>query len=74
MKADTTVPYGVVAHAMVVLQRAGADKVGLLTDPERPAPRSRESRDRSATGRIRCTAFSARKYRAGILFGAAARR
>jgi len=39
VKADTTVPYGVVAHAMVVLQRAGADKVGLLTDPERPAPR-----------------------------------
>ncbi|HTB30324.1 MAG TPA: protein TolR [Steroidobacteraceae bacterium] len=39
VKADTTVPYGAVAHAMVVLQRAGADKVGLLTDPERPAPR-----------------------------------
>ena len=38
VKADTSVPYGVVAHAMVVLQRAGADKVGLLTDPERPAP------------------------------------
>jgi biopolymer transport protein TolR len=30
VKADTT---------MVILQRAGADKVGLLTDPERPAPR-----------------------------------
>jgi biopolymer transport protein TolR len=40
VKADTTVPYGAVAHAMVVLQRAGADKVGLLTDPERPAPRA----------------------------------
>src|ERR1700728_261432 len=39
VKADTTVPYGAVAHAMVILQRAGADKVGLLTDPERPAPR-----------------------------------
>jgi biopolymer transport protein TolR len=39
VKADTTVPYGAVAHAMVVLQRAGADKVGLLTDPERLAPR-----------------------------------
>ncbi len=37
VKADTTVPYGNVAHAMVLLQRAGADKVGLLTDPERPA-------------------------------------
>jgi biopolymer transport protein TolR len=40
IRADTTVPYGTVAHAMVLLQRAGADKVGLLTDPERlPAPR-----------------------------------
>src|SRR5271155_444389 len=39
VKADTSVPYGAVAHAMVLLQRAGADKVGLLTDPERPAPR-----------------------------------
>jgi biopolymer transport protein TolR len=39
VKADTTVPYGAVAHAMVLLQRAGADKVGLLTDPERvPLP------------------------------------
>jgi biopolymer transport protein TolR len=35
VKADTTVAYGAVAHAMVLLQRAGADKVGLLTDPER---------------------------------------
>jgi len=24
---------------MVLLQRAGADKVGLLMDPDRPAPR-----------------------------------
>jgi biopolymer transport protein TolR len=39
VKADTTVPYGAVAHAMVLLQRAGADKVGLLTDPERVPPR-----------------------------------
>jgi biopolymer transport protein TolR len=39
VKADTNVPYGSVAHAMVLLQRAGADKVGLLTDPE-PAPRA----------------------------------
>src|SRR5271156_6211883 len=31
IRADTTVPYGTVAHAMVLLQRAGADKVGLLT-------------------------------------------
>ena len=40
VKADTTVPYGNVAHAMVLLQRAGADKVGLLTDPERLLPRA----------------------------------
>jgi biopolymer transport protein TolR len=39
VKADTSVPYGAVAHAMVLLQRAGADKVGLLTDPERLPPR-----------------------------------
>ena len=38
VKADTTVPYGTVAHAMVLLQRSGADKVGLLTDPEKPVP------------------------------------
>jgi biopolymer transport protein TolR len=36
VKADTTVPYGTVAHAMVLLQRSGADKVGLLTDPVPP--------------------------------------
>ncbi len=40
VKADTNVPYGSVAHAMVLLQRAGADKVGLLTDPEPPAART----------------------------------
>jgi biopolymer transport protein TolR len=40
VKADTAVPYGSVAHAMVILQRAGADKVGLLTDPERLPPRT----------------------------------
>jgi biopolymer transport protein TolR len=39
VKADTSVPYGAVAHAMVLLQRAGADKVGLLTDPEPSPPR-----------------------------------
>jgi biopolymer transport protein TolR len=36
VKADTTVPYGLVVHAMVLLQRAGASKLGFLTDPERP--------------------------------------
>ena len=33
VKADTTVPYGTVVHAMVLLQQAGAAKVGFLTDP-----------------------------------------
>jgi hypothetical protein len=44
------VPYGAVAHAMVLLQRAGADKVGLLTDPERPAPSVRGESHESAEG------------------------
>lgn len=35
VKADTTVPYGVVVRAMVLLQSAGASKVGFLTDPIR---------------------------------------
>lgn len=39
VKADTTVPYGTVVHAMVLLQQAGAAKVGFLTDPVKPAPR-----------------------------------
>jgi biopolymer transport protein TolR len=33
LKADTTVAYGTVVHAMVILQHAGAAKVGFLTDP-----------------------------------------
>jgi biopolymer transport protein TolR len=33
VKADTTVPYGTVVRAMVLLQQAGATKVGFLTDP-----------------------------------------
>jgi biopolymer transport protein TolR len=41
VRADTNVPYGNVVHAMVMLQKAGADKVGLLTDPQKPAPRGR---------------------------------
>jgi hypothetical protein len=35
---------------MVLLQRAGADKVGLLTDPERPAPSVRAEGHGSADG------------------------
>ncbi len=34
VKADRAVPYGTVVRAMVLLQKAGAAKVGLLTDPE----------------------------------------
>jgi biopolymer transport protein TolR len=33
VRADTTVPYGTVVRAMVLLQKAGAAKVGFLTDP-----------------------------------------
>jgi biopolymer transport protein TolR len=35
VRADTTVPYGTVVRAMVLLQHAGAEKVGFLTDPPR---------------------------------------
>jgi biopolymer transport protein TolR len=38
VKADTTVPYGTVVRAMVLLQHAGAVKVGFLTDPPKPVP------------------------------------
>jgi biopolymer transport protein TolR len=38
VKADTTVPYGTVVRAMVLLQQAGASKVGFLTDPPRTNP------------------------------------
>jgi len=37
LKADTNVPYGRVVRAMVVLQQAGAPKVGFLTDPPGPS-------------------------------------
>jgi biopolymer transport protein TolR len=39
VRADTTVPYGTVVRAMVLLQHAGAAKVGFLTDPVRPPAR-----------------------------------
>jgi biopolymer transport protein TolR len=39
VKADTTVPYGTLMHAMVLLQHAGASKVGFLTDPIKPPVR-----------------------------------
>ncbi len=40
VKADTIVPYGTVVRAMVLLQHAGAAKVGFLTDPVKPTPRA----------------------------------
>jgi biopolymer transport protein TolR len=42
VKADKAVSYGVVIQAMVLLQRAGASKVGMATDPLGPTqPRRR---------------------------------
>jgi len=40
VKADDAVPYGKVVRAMVILQKAGAKKVGFITDPL-PQPTSR---------------------------------
>ncbi|MFZ1869838.1 MAG: protein TolR [Steroidobacteraceae bacterium] len=39
VKADKSVSYGIVIQAMVTLQRAGASKVGMATDPLPPPPR-----------------------------------
>ncbi len=36
VKADRAVPYGRVVQAMVILQRAGAHKLGFITDPLPP--------------------------------------
>jgi biopolymer transport protein TolR len=33
VKADRAVPYGNVVGAMVLLQQAGAENVGFITDP-----------------------------------------
>lgn len=43
VKADQSVPYGRVVDAMVLLQEAGAEKVGFLTDPPDVSPRRRGS-------------------------------
>jgi biopolymer transport protein TolR len=50
VKADTTVPYGAVVRAMVLLQKAGAAKLGFLTDPERLKPPARSETTGSAAG------------------------
>ena len=39
VKADSHVEYGMVVRAMVILQKAGAKKVGFITDPLPDAPR-----------------------------------
>jgi biopolymer transport protein TolR len=45
VKADESVAYGRVVTAMVLLQRAGAEKVGFITDPlDEPVPRRRDER------------------------------
>ncbi len=41
VKADQSVPYGRVVAGMVLLQRAGAEKVGFITDPAETPRRSR---------------------------------
>ena len=45
VKADESVAYGRVVTAMVLLQRAGAEKVGFITDPlDEPLRRKRDER------------------------------
>jgi biopolymer transport protein TolR len=41
VKADTAVAYGRVVQGMVILQQAGASKVGFITDPLPPVVRHR---------------------------------
>ncbi len=50
VQADTTVAYGTVVRAMVLLQRAGATKVGFLTDPVRTKPQTRIEPNGAASG------------------------
>jgi biopolymer transport protein TolR len=44
VKADTSVPYGRVVTGMVLLQKAGAEKVGFITDPQDLQPASSKKR------------------------------
>jgi biopolymer transport protein TolR len=50
VQADTTVAYGTVVRAMVLLQRAGATKVGFLTDPVRAKPPANLEPNGAASG------------------------
>ena len=34
LRADARVPYGTVAKALSALRRAGADRIGMVTEPE----------------------------------------
>jgi len=43
VKADQSVPYGRVVTGMVLLQQAGAEKVGFITDPAE-SPRAQQKR------------------------------
>jgi biopolymer transport protein TolR len=45
VKADESVPYGRVVTAMVLLQKAGAQKVGFITDPQK-LPEDERQNDR----------------------------
>jgi biopolymer transport protein TolR len=47
LKADESIPYGRAVDAMVILQRAGAKKVGFITDP---LETRKSSTDGSASG------------------------
>jgi len=44
VKADRAVPYGRVVEGMVLLQQAGASKVGFVTQPVQPDARDAGAR------------------------------
>jgi len=44
VKADQSVPYGRVVTGMVLLQQAGAEKVGFITDPAAEPSRTQKKR------------------------------
>jgi biopolymer transport protein TolR len=50
VRADTNVPYGEVVRAMVVLQKAGASKIGFLTDPATSKPTAPRAADGAGAG------------------------
>jgi biopolymer transport protein TolR len=48
VKADQSVPYGRVVAGMVLLQRAGAEKVGFITDPLESSKAARKKAPRAS--------------------------